>query len=129
MGPGQVIDDADSLERRGQPIAAGQVADDRLDAAPQILGQPSGAPDQHPDCAAPIEELTGQLLADEAGRAQDQDLGARPGGRRGRLRRGLDPAVAATPAVRAISSQVRITSRPSSGDSRRSIVPGSPSPA
>ena len=84
--PGQVVDASDSLERRGEPGASGQVPHD--DVHPRILqvgGQPAGVADQHPDRMPRVEELPGQLLADESGGAQDQDLGAAPDpGRPGR---------------------------------------------
>ena len=127
--PGQVIDATDSLERRGEAGVLGQVAHDDLDPrAFQVGGQPAGVADQHPDGMSPVEQLPGQLPADEAGGPQDQDLGrhsvpavAVP---LAAAHRGLadgDGWVAWMPAtIRPISTQVRTTSRPSSGERRGS---------
>ena len=75
---------------------------------------------------SPPEDLPGQLLADEAGRTQDQDLWLRrPGAAaatvaRGGLELAASGAIAGLPPI---STQVRTTSRPSSGERRDRLIP------
>ena len=74
--PGQVVDDPASCDGLFEVDRSGQVSpDDFNPRALKIFGQPPWVAHQETNPMSSGEELPCQFLADEASRAQDEDLG------------------------------------------------------